>query len=184
MPKIHFFTQADNQPPETQKEPPVPKAKYRLTNWQQYNKALIDRGSITLWLDEATLSEWYYQGPRSAGGVFVYSEQCIQAALSLKAFLRLAFRQTQGLVQSILDVLKMELQAPCYTQLCRRQARLTAFVPQTPPSESDCEPIHVILDSTGLKVYGEGDGGARALEGKEAQSRQAPHLAQITPCSR
>lgn len=157
MPKIHFFTQADNQPPKAQKEPPVPKAKYRLTNWPEYNKALIHRGSITLWLDERTLSQWYYQGPRSAGGLFLYSEQCIQAALSLKVIFQLAFRQTQGLIQSILDAMKMELQVPSYTQLCRRQARTNAFTPPMPASESTSEPIYIVLDSTGLKVYGEGE---------------------------
>jgi len=120
MPKIHFFTQADNHPSKSQKEPPSPKAKYRLTNWPEYNKALVHRGYVTLWLDEATLSQWYYQGPRSAGGLFLYSEECIQAALSLKAVFRLAFRQTQGLIRSILDIMKMELQVPSYTQPHRR----------------------------------------------------------------
>jgi hypothetical protein len=157
MPKIHFFTQADNQPPKAQKEPPIPKVKYRLTNWPDYNKALIQRGFVAIWLDQNTLDQWYYQGPRTAGGLFRYSEQCIQAALALKAVFRLAFRQTQGLIQSLLDLMKMDLQVPCYTQLCRRQARINAFTPPTPPSESPAEPIYVVLDSTGLKVYGEGE---------------------------
>jgi len=171
MPKIHFFTQADNHPSKSQKEPPSPKAKYRLTNWPEYNKALVHRGYVTLWLDEATLSQWYYQGPRSAGGLFLYSEECIQAALSLKAVFRLAFRQTQGLIRSILDIMKMELQVPSYTQICRRQARLNAFTPPTPVGDIPSEPIYVVLDSTGLKVYGEGDGAARAVESEKTRSR-------------
>lgn len=165
MPKIHFFTQADNQPSKAQKEPPVPKSNYRLTNWPEYNKALIHRGNITLWLDQNTLDHWYYVGPRVAGGLFRYSEQCIQAALALKAVFRLAFRQTQGLIQSLLDAMKMELQVPSYTQLCRRQAGINAFTPPTPPRDMVSEPIYIVLDGTGLKVYGEGDGAARALEG-------------------
>jgi len=88
MPKIHFFTQADNQPSKAQKEPPAPKSNYRLTNWPYFNKALISRGDITLWLNETTFSQWYHQGQRSAGGLFLYSEQCVQAALSLKAVFR------------------------------------------------------------------------------------------------
>jgi len=163
MPKIHFFTQADNQAPNLEKEPKKPqssKEKYRLTNWPDYNKALINRGFVTLWLDEDTLANWYYQGPRALGGLFRYSDQCIQAALSLKAVFRLAFRQTQGLIQSLLEAMKMPLQVPSYTQLCRRQAGLTGFCAPIPPTHEAVQPIHIVIDSTGLKVYGEGDGAA------------------------
>jgi len=177
MPKIHFFTQADNQPPKVEKEPPIPKAKYRLTNWPEYNKALIHRGNITLWLDERTLSQWYYQGPRSAGGLFLYSEQCILAALSLKVVFQLAFRQTQGLIQSILDAMKMELQVPSYTQLCRRQARNSAFTPPMPASESASEPIYIVLDSTGLKVYGEGEWKVKKHGADKRRTWRKLHLA-------
>jgi len=177
MPKIHFFTQADNQPSKAQKEPPLPKARYRLTNWPEYNKALIHRGDITLWLDQDTLDHWYYVGPRPAGGLFIYSEQCIQAALSLKAVFRLAFRQTQGLIKSILDIMKMELQVPSYTQLCRRQARLSAFIPPTPPSESACEPVYIVLDSTGLKVYGEGEWKVKKHGADKRRTWRKLHLA-------
>lgn len=177
MPKLHFFTQADNQPAEAQKEPPMPKAKYRLTNWPEYNKSLIQRGLITLWLDQTTLAHWYYQGPRTAGGLFRYSEQCIQAALSLKSVFRLAFRQTQGLIQSLLDVMKMEVQVPSYTQLCRRQARINAFTPPMPPSESPGQPIYIVLDSTGLKVYGEGEWKVKKHGADKRRTWRKLHLA-------
>lgn len=177
MPKIHFFTQADNQPSKAREEPPPPKAKYRLTNWPEYNKALVHRGHVTLWLDETTLSQWYYQGSRSAGGLVLYSEECIQAALSLKAVFRLAFRQTQGLIKSILDTMKMELQVPSYSQICRRQARLNAFTPPTPPVESVCEPIYVVLDSTGLKVYGEGEWKVKKHGADKRRTWRKLHLA-------
>jgi hypothetical protein len=160
MPKLRFFTQADNQPPKPEKKPKKPKPpkdKYRLTNWPDYNKALINRGFVTLWLDEDTLANWYFQGPRPAGGLYRYSDQCIQAALALKALFRLAFRQTQGLVQSLLAVMKLDLQVPSYSQLCRRQAGLVAFSPPTSPDGIPPEPLHVVVDSTGLKVYGEGE---------------------------
>ncbi len=171
MPKIHFFTQADNLPPKAQKEPSPSKEKYRLTNWPAYNKALINRGFITLWLDENTLAQWYYQGPPTRGGVFRYSDQCIQAVLAIKAVFKLAFRQTQGLIQSLLAIMKKDIQVPSYSQLCRRQARLNAFWAPSKPVEAPPEPIHLVVDSTGLKVYGEGDGAARAVESKKARSR-------------
>ena len=88
MPKLHFFTQADNQVPKKlkkAKKPPSAKEPYRLTNGPEYNKALISRGYVTLWLSEDTLANWYYQYPRTVGGQFRYSEECIQAALALKA---------------------------------------------------------------------------------------------------
>lgn len=174
MPKLHFFTQADNQPPKAQKEPPKPKEKYRVKNWPEYNKALIQRGFVTLWLDQNTINHWYYQGPRTAGGLLRYSEQCIQAALALKAVFRLAFRQTQGLIQSLLAVMKMELQVPSYTQLCRRQARINAF---TPPGESPAEPIYIVLDSTGLKVYGEGEWKVKKHGADKRRTWRKLHLA-------
>lgn len=177
MPKIRFFTQADNQAPKAQKIPPTPKAKYRLTNWPEYNNSLIHRGSFVLWIDQDTLDHWYYEGSRTAGGVFRYSDQCIQAALSLKAAFGLAFRQTQGLIQSILDIMKKELQVPSYTQLCRRQARINAFVPPAPSGESACEPIYIALDSTGLKVYGEGEWKVKKHGADKRRTWRKLHLA-------
>jgi hypothetical protein len=174
MPKLHFFTQADNQVPKKPKKaknPQPAKETYRLTNWPEYNKALIDRGFVTLWLTEDTLANWYHQGPRAPGGLFRYSDRCIQAALALKAVFRLAFRQTQGLIQSVLATMKMTLQVPSYTQLCRRQAKAVAFSAPVPAQDSIVEALHIVIDSTGLKVYGEGDGAARAVEGQKARSR-------------
>lgn len=106
MPKIHFFTQADKLSPKAPKKPPVPKEKYRLTNWSEYNNALINRGLVTLWLNENTLTQWYYQGPRTRGGPLRYSDECIQAALAIKAVFRLPFRQTQGLIKSLFALMK------------------------------------------------------------------------------
>ncbi|WP_247233722.1 IS5 family transposase [Telluribacter sp. SYSU D00476] len=177
MPKIRFFTQADKQAPEAQKIPPTPKAKYRLSNWLEYNKSLISRGSFALWIDQDTLDHWYYEGPRTAGGLFRYSDQCIQAALSLKAAFGLAFRQTQGLIQSILGIMKKELQVPSYTQLCRRQARINAFVPPMPSGESACGPIYIALDSTGLKVYGEGEWKVKKHGADKRRTWRKLHLA-------
>jgi hypothetical protein len=179
MPKLRFFTQADNQPPTTQQEPKEPKTKketYRLTNWPEYNKALINRGFVTLWLREDTLAQWYYQGPRTPGGLFRYSDQCIQAALALKAVFQLAFRQTQGLIQSLLEVMKMNLHVPSYTQLCRRQAVLKPFSAPAPPSDTCPEAIHLVIDSTGLKVYGEGEWKVRKHGADKRRTWRKLHL--------
>lgn len=177
MPKIYFFTQADNLPPKSEKEPSHSKDKYRLTNWPEYNKALIDRGFISLWLNEDTLADWYYQGVHRRGGVFRYSDQCIEAALAIKAVFRLAFRQTQGLLKSLLSIMNKDIQVPSYSQLCRRQARLNAF--SAPPNLSDTapEPIHLVVDSTGLKVYGEGEWKVRKHGADKHRTWRKLHLA-------
>ena len=65
----------------------------------------------------------------------------------------------------------MNLQVPSYTQLCRRQAKVVAFSVPVPSEDSIIEALHLVIDSTGLKVYGEGDGPARAVEGQKARSR-------------
>ncbi len=57
MPRLHFFIQADNQPQKAKKEPPTPKTKYRLTNWSKYNKSLIKKGLVAIWLDQTTLAQ-------------------------------------------------------------------------------------------------------------------------------
>ncbi len=169
MSKIHFFTPADNIPPK--------KSAYRLSNWPEYNKALVQRGAITLWLDEQTLAQWYHQGPHSPGGVLRYSDRCLEAALALKAILGLAFRQTQGLIQSVLKTMKLTLQTPSYSQLCRRQARQTPFAGLPSPPFMKAEPIHIVVDSTGLKVFGEGEWRVRQHGAAKRRTWRKLHLA-------
>ena len=177
MTKIRFFTQADNLPSKPQKELAPPKEKYRLTNWKEYNKALINRGFVTLWLDESTLGQWYYQGPHARGGIFRYSDHCIEAILAIKAVFRLAFRQTQGLIQSILAIMKRDIQVPSYSPLCRRQAQLSAFCSPPRPAGAPPQPIHLVVDSTGLKVYGEGEWKVRKHGADKRRTWRKLHLA-------
>jgi hypothetical protein len=162
-PKIRFFDPKDEKKParnaqKAQSRPKEqPKAHYRLTNWPAYNQALIDRGSLQLWIDEDTIQNWYYQGPQKPGGAYRYSEVCIECALRIKYVLSLAFRQTQGFMASLFDAIKLDLQTPSYSQLCRRQAQLTPQLTPAPSPSTSQEPTYVVVDSTGLKVYGEGE---------------------------
>ncbi|GAA4398241.1 hypothetical protein GCM10023187_08700 [Nibrella viscosa] len=170
--KIRFFTpkQAEKGaklPKKTKSvAPQQPKAAYRLTNWPAYNQALIQRGNLQLWFDEQVLENWYYTGPQKPGGAFRYSDACIECALHLKYVLGLAFRQTQGFLSSLLQTLKLDLQVPSYTQLCRRQAQLSQQLAPSQDASSEEAAVYVVVDSTGVKVYGEGDGAARAVEGE------------------
>ena len=134
----------------------VAKPTYRVTNWKAYNQGLVKRGSLTLWLDSDVEKTWYFQGKHQRGAQFEYSATCILMILTLRSVFLLPFRQTQGFVQSVLDLAKIGLKVPCYTQVCRRQAGL-----KVPPKISERlkngENIYVVADSSGLKVFGEGE---------------------------
>lgn len=125
--------------------------KYRLRNWSQYNQALVQRGSLTVWFSENMLNKWYYEGPKQRGAQFTYTGLVIEAALTLKAVFHLGFRQSEGLLASILKLLGTTLAVPDYTTLCRRQKSLSVNLTNIAQAR------HVVIDSTGLKVYGEGE---------------------------
>lgn len=134
----------------------TPKPKYQIKNWSNYNKGLVKRGSLTLWIEEGIEKTWHHKGEIKKGGQRVYSDSCILTLLTLRSVFNLAFRQTEGFAQSVLDLMKIDLQVPCYTQICRRQAHL-----KVPPRVSQALKkggnIYIVVDSSGLKVYGEGE---------------------------
>ena len=129
------------------------KAVYRVKNWSSYNRALIARGSLTVWLDDSLWKQWYDQGPSQRGAQFVYSDPTIEWMLTMRVLLRLPLRQTQGFIQSLLDLMQLELATPDYSTLSRRQGNLAVVLPTQCPDK----PMHLVVDSTGLKVYGEGE---------------------------
>ena len=132
---------------------------YRVKNWSAYHQALIARGSLTLWVDESVVSSWYYDGPAQRGAQYTFSDQAIEMALTLRRLLNLGLRQTQGFVTSLWRLMGLEemLVVPDYSTLSRRQADLTIALPVRPADG----PIDLVVDSTGLKVYGEGEWTAR-----------------------
>lgn len=131
------------------------KARYRIRNWSAYNKSLVQRGSITLWISEDILANWHpkAEGKRLRGGQVNYSDQAIECLLMLKAVYRLPYRQTVGFGQSVLDLLGADVRVPDYTTLCKRSIALTVCLPTSNPDEAK----HIVVDSTGLKIYGEGE---------------------------
>jgi hypothetical protein len=129
-----------------------PKPGYRIRNWKQYNDALVNRGSLTLWVDQSTLRSWRYDGPARRGAQFEYSDLAIECLLTLKAVYHLTLRATEGFARSLFGLMRVDLAVPDYSTLCRRAA--TAHV--TLPRKAE-GPLHLVLDSTGLKVYGEGE---------------------------
>ena len=129
------------------------KTVYRVKNWAAYDKALVQRGSLTVWLSEEALDGWRYTGPTQRGAQFLYSDLAIETALTFRKLFRLPLRQTEGFVQSLLDLMDVPLRAPDHTTLSRRQTGLTVDLPVQPSDQ----PRHLVVDSTGLKLYGEGE---------------------------
>jgi hypothetical protein len=132
--------------------PVTPKPVYRIRNWSQYNDALVRRGSLTLWVDEATLQAWRYQGPPQRGAQFQYSDLAIECLLTLRAVYHLTLRATEGFARSVFALMATDLPVPDYSTLCRRAETVRITLPKKAEG-----PLHLILDSTGLKVYGEGE---------------------------
>jgi IS5 family transposase len=125
---------------------------YRIRNWKQYNDAPVNRGSLTLWVDQADLRAWRYQGPAQRGAQFDYSDLAIQCLLTLRAVYHLTLRATEGFARPLFESMRLDLPVPDYTALCRRARTLRIDLPRHAEG-----PLHLILDSTGLKVYGEGE---------------------------
>jgi hypothetical protein len=132
-----------------------PKEKYHLTNWSCYNAGLKQRGSLTLWLSENVAQQWYHQGQRKQGGQFIYGNDCILLLLTLKVTFKLPFGQQEGFASSLMAFLQLELRVADYSQICRRQKGLT--LPLGIGKHCLEEPVHLVIDSSGLKVYGEGE---------------------------
>src|SRR5829696_2659178 len=132
----------------------IPKQTHRVTNWPAYDASLRQRGSLTVWFTDEAIAAWKAEPRTTRGGQPWYSELAILTALKLRAVFRLALRQTEGLIDSIMHLLGLALSVPDHTTLSRRAATLE--VPR-PRSGSNAEPVHLLVDSTGLKLCGPGE---------------------------
>jgi IS5 family transposase len=126
---------------------------YKIRNWRDYNKSLVKRGSLTLWFDEDSIRNWHKVGKKRRGRPRRYADIAIQCMLTLKSVFHLPLRATQGLVASLIILLDLPLEAADYSTICRRQRHLTVKLQKA----SQNEPLHGVFDSTGLKVFGEGE---------------------------
>jgi len=129
------------------------KDKYKVTNWSSYNQSLVNRGSITIWFDEALQNNWYYEGQQQRGAQYKYSDACMTSLLQLKAVFGLKYRQLEGFVNSLLVLMGLNLEVPAYSQIDRRSRQLKVEI-GAPKSKGA---LFLVFDSTGLKVYGEGE---------------------------
>src|SRR3954469_8428271 len=148
------------------------KPQSRVRNWAKYNAALIARGSLTLWVDEEAGAAWQYTGPRQRGAQYVYAEAAIQCVLTLRTVSHLALRAAQGLAESVFGLLQVSLPVPTYSTLSRRGARSEVDLARF----SSSTPVHLVLDSSGCKVYGEGEGKVRQHGWSKRRTWRQLHL--------
>lgn len=153
---------------------PLSKTVYRVRNWKEYNQALVKRGSLTLWFDQDSIAAWYAPAdPDKLGHPLVYSDAAILCVLTLKAVFHLRLRQAEGFVRSLLELLKLELPVPDYTTLSRRAKTLDVSLGNHVREE---EPLHLVVDSTGLKVFGEGEWKVRQHGWQKRRTWRKLHL--------
>ncbi len=129
--------------------------KYNIRNWPEYNRALIQRGSITFWVEDQALKKWLsisYSG--CAGRPEIYSDDAILTLLLLREIFKLTLRSLEGFARSLFQLMNLDLTVPSYTQISRRACHLHKRIKRMLNGKKNC---HIIFDSTGLKVYGEGE---------------------------
>ena len=141
----------------------IPRARYRVTNRPEYEAALRQRGSLTVWFTDAAIAAWRggNAGGTTPGGQPHYSALAITTALTMRTVFGLALRQTEGLISSIIALLGLALAVPDHSTLSGRSRTL-----EVPPLRRlGAGPLHLLVDSTGLKRGGAGEWLAGALVG-------------------
>jgi hypothetical protein len=146
----------------------------KISKWAKYNESLVQRGSITFWLDEEVVEQWAHANSvGKVGRPFVYSDRAIECLLTLRELFRLAYRQTEGLGRSLAQLMNVQLAIPDFTSLAKRAARLK-FPLAVAPSQGA---IDIVVDSTGLKVFGEGEWKMRQHGASKRRTWRKLHLA-------
>ncbi len=144
--------------------------KYRTLNWAEYNLSLKQRGSLSIWFD--LQMAWEAEASGLRGRQQTYSDAAIQACLTLKVLFSLPLRQTTGFVESLLRLVGLDWAVPDFSTLCRRQRTLTVALPY----RGSAGPLHLLIDSTGIKAEGEGEWNARKHGGSKRRLWRKIHI--------
>ena len=151
---------------------PTYKTKYRVANWAAYDRALVGRGDIALWVSPEAIATWAPAGEGSRGGQRQYSDLAIETALTLRLLFHLPLRQTEGFLTSLFQMLGLDLSAPDHTTLSRRGQGLTLALRRVPADAG----VHLIVDSTGLSIVGAGEWAAAKHGGRGRRGWKKLHL--------
>lgn len=149
----------------------VPKARYRVRNWAEYDRGLVARGDVRVWISAEALAGWKAACRMKPGGQRRFSNLAIETALVLGSVYRLPLRQTEGFVRSLIELMRLDLKVPDHTTLARRRRTVET---------TDCcwprkGPVDIVIDSTGLKFHGAGEW-ARAKHGETRRSWRKLHI--------
>ena len=125
--------------------------KYHVRNWAEYNEGLRRRGDLTVWFDEEAIANWMADKTGKPGGQRVYSDLAIETSLVVRMVYKLAYRQTEGFLNSIASLLGLGIEIPDYSTLCRRSRLLRKKL--RIPKAASSQPIHLMIDSTGLRIH-------------------------------
>ena len=150
---------------------------YRVRNWAAYDKALVQRGSLTFWLSDDFAQSWQAAATHQRGAQRTYSDQAIQLVLTLKEVFHLTNRAVEGLTRSLFTLLKLAVSVPDHSTLSRRGTDLPIQLPKQQRG-----PMDLVMDSTGLKVYGEGEWKVRLHGKSKRRTWRKLHLA-VDPAS-
>lgn len=140
-------------------------------DWSKYNKELINRGKINFWIKPKTFKSWKAKRQKKNGRPFIYSEELIKVMLYIRFKYHLSLREAEGFFLSLKELTKWTEKVPCYTQVCRRMKSL-----ELPARLLEKKNVtDIVLDTTGLKVYGAGEWRAKCYGGKSSWKKL--HLA-------
>ena len=146
---------------------------YRITNWPEYNRSLIQRGSINFWFSEEAINKWRATDhTNEKGRPQEYSDDAILCALLIRTVYHLPLRALEGLLNSLASLLNLSIKIPSYSQICRRAKTLGKALKKL----SNKRPHDIVFDSTGLKVYGEGEWKVRQHGASKRRTWRKLHL--------
>jgi len=149
------------------------KGSYRVTNWKAYNESLVRRGDITVWFAEDVIAAWEHANQEvKVGRPFTYSDAAIECLLALRELFQLPYRQTEGLGRALVKLMDAEVAIPDFTSLAKRAAKLGVSL-DLPAKQG---PIDVVIDSTGLKVFGAGEWRSEAYRTPKRRTWRKLHL--------
>ena len=134
------------------------KKKYKIRNWREYNQMLVNRGSIFFWIEQSAQENWHNtEKTGKAGAPKDYSDSSILTCLTIQAGFHLSLRAVEGFINSLFQLMRIDLVSPDYSTLSVRAEFLSVDIrAKTDFSHLD-EPLHIAVDSSGAKVYGEGE---------------------------
>lgn len=154
------------------------KNKYKLKNWPEYNEALKQRGSMELWINDEVIEKWPAEPSGRPGNQTAYSDFAIQIIIQLGKVFRQKLRQTEGLLEYVFKLMNIKLAVPDYTTMSRRAGKLNILLAKKVVGKNEKKII--VIDSTGLKVYGEGEWKIRMHGKAKKRTWRKAHLA-VTP---